>query len=299
MIVSSWHTRAPSFGWVLLALAACGVYEMAEAGMLAAAALTGAQRKEGSRRQIADWFGAWNIRARLRPAAVRVSELLVPDWFLCNRLRPFIRQELRRFDNAEQILATAESLRYAKDHMAGAKALSNSFSMLEYALQRAPREGLYLEFGVWKGASINFIADRTRATVHGFDSFQGLPEDWPGVHTRGAFDLQGRPPAVRENVSLHIGWFDETLPKFRREHPGDIAFLHIDCDLYSSTKTVFSLLGDRIKPGCVIVFDEYFNYPGWQEHEYRAFQEFIEASRLKYRYLCYDDCAWDAAVVIE
>jgi hypothetical protein len=273
---------------------------MAEVGgTLTAIALTGPQRKKLRGERIIDRTRIQKIRSWLRPVAVRISEFLVPDWFLRNRIRPFIRQEMFRFESAEHLLATSVSLRYAKRHMADAKALSDSFSVLEFALQHAKLEGMYLEFGVWKGGSINFIAGRANGAVHGFDSFRGLPEDWADVHARGTFDMQGRPPPVRENVSLHVGWFDETVPKFLGEYPGDIAFLHIDCDLYSSTKTVFSLLGDRIKPGCVIVFDEYFNYPGWQKHEYKAFQEFIEASALEYRYLCYDDCAWDVAVVIE
>lgn len=50
------------------------------------------------------------------------------------------------------------------------------------------------------------------------------------------------------------GWFDETLPKFAAEVEGPAAFLHVDCDLYSSTRTVFEALGDRVVPGTVIVF---------------------------------------------
>jgi len=71
-------------------------------------------------------------------------------------------------------------------------------------------------------------------------------------------------------------------------HAKPISFLHIDCDLYSSTKTIFDLLGDRLLPGTIIVFDEYFNYPSWKKHEYLAFSEFINNSTLNYEYLCYN-----------
>ena len=62
-----------------------------------------------------------------------------------------------------------------------------------------------------------------------------------------------------------------------------VAFIHVDCDLYSSTKTIFSLLSDRIVPGTIILFDEYFNYPNWQQHEYKALQEFVDTKNIKYR----------------
>ena len=89
------------------------------------------------------------------------------------------------------------------------------------------------------------------------------------------------------------------LPPFIKEQPQPIAFIHIDCDLYSSTKTVFELLGRRIQPGCVIVFDEYFNYPGWQDGEFKAFQEFIQHSGLAYDYIGYNRRHEQVAVKIK
>jgi Methyltransferase domain len=171
--------------------------------------------------------------------------------------------------------------------------------VLEHAIQQARTDGLFLEFGVWSGRTINYIAERHDGLVHGFDSFEGLPEDWAMQYRRGDFATNGRLPAVRSNVRLHVGWFDQTLPRFLNEHNAPVAFMHVDCDLYSSTRTIFELLGDRIAPGTVIVFDEYFNYPGWREHEFKAFQEFIAASRLRYRYLAYNQRQYNVATIIE
>jgi hypothetical protein len=75
--------------------------------------------------------------------------------------------------------------------------------------------------------------------------------------------------------------------------------MHLDCDLYSSTKTVFDLQGDRIVSGTVIQFDEYFNYPGWRTHEYKAFHEFIYDRGLQYTYLGYTLAGFSVAVMIE
>jgi hypothetical protein len=103
----------------------------------------------------------------------------------------------------------------------------------------------------------------------------------------GDFNLGGNLPKVRDNTRLHKGWFDASIPKWLEANPDKIAFLHIDCDLYSSTKTIFELLASRIQPGTTIVFDEYFNYPGWREHEFKAFQEFVAGNSVKYTYLAY------------
>ncbi|MDE1896339.1 MAG: class I SAM-dependent methyltransferase, partial [Rhodospirillales bacterium] len=66
---------------------------------------------------------------------------------------------------------------------------------------------------------------------------------------------------------------------------GNAAFIHVDCDIYTSTVIIFSALRDRIHPGTVVLFDEYFNYPGWRAHEYKAFQEFIRQVGLTYEYI--------------
>jgi len=86
--------------------------------------------------------------------------------------------------------------------------------VLAFALKMVKIEGHYLEFGVFAGGTIRFIARRIGdRIIHGFDSFQGLPEDWSGYNLgQRAFDTQGRLPRVPDNVRLHPGW----LEAFRR-----------------------------------------------------------------------------------
>jgi hypothetical protein len=75
------------------------------------------------------------------------------------------------------------------------------------------------------------------------------------------------------------------LPGFRAAHAGaTISLLHIDCDLYSSTRTVLEQIGGLLLPGSIVVFDEYLNYHGWKNHEFKAWQEFVAASKVKYTY---------------
>ena len=160
--------------------------------------------------------------------------------------------------------------------------------LFDAALERVTLDGSYLEFGCGHAArSINYLAERIDGTIHGFDSFEGLPEAWFGELGRGSLTTNGELPEVRDNVQLHPGWFDVSVPTFAAAHPEPVAFMHVDCDLYSSTRTILDGLQDQIVSGTVIQFDEYFNYPGWREHEFKAFQEFVAARGLRYEYLGY------------
>jgi hypothetical protein len=149
---------------------------------------------------------------------------------------------------------------------------------LTAALKEVTIDGTLAEFGVYKGTSLTQIAkffpDRT---VHGFDSFVGLPVAWGGTEKgAGAFDIGAKPPELSvSNVEFHVGWFGDTVPAFAKQYSGPFAFAHLDADLYSSTKTVFDNLSDWFVAGTIVVFDEYFGYHGWQRHEHKAFQEFL------------------------
>jgi len=184
-----------------------------------------------------------------------------------------------------KLTASLDSAEYYAGHLLAAVHHSDRERMLDAAAKRCSGNGLILEFGVATGRSINRLAEHFPSqTIYGFDSFEGLPETWQPNFQKGAFAQ--KVPEVSSNVNLHVGWFDVTLPSFVEQHANEkVAFLHVDCDLYSSTKTIFQNLRGMIQPGCLILFDEYFNYPGWRGHEFKAFQEFIGENNLQYRYL--------------
>jgi len=138
-------------------------------------------------------------------------------------------------------------------------------------MKLAPK-GYILEFGVFRGTSINFMASLTNETIYGFDSFEGLPEDWIPKRSKGYFAMD-KLPAVASNVKLIVGWFKDTIPEWKVNHTGNIGFIHVDCDLYSSTKTIFDELNSQIIPGTIIAFDELLNYREWLEHEWKALNE--------------------------
>jgi Methyltransferase domain len=178
--------------------------------------------------------------------------------------------------------AAYESADYYERNMFCARAFVTDLDLLTHSVLMAKEDGLFLEFGVATGRTISHIAGLRRSTTYGFDSFRGLPETWRTGFDEGSF--AGQTPSVPANVELVEGLFANTLPIFLASHPDGISFLHVDCDLYSSTKCIFDLLAPRLDSGCVIVFDEYWNYPGWQQHEHKAFGEFIERTGKNYRY---------------
>ncbi len=183
-------------------------------------------------------------------------------------------------------MAAAESAEYLVNRMMSARNLVQRDALLEYALDLGSVEGLVMEFGVYRGASLRALARRCAVEVHGFDSFEGLPQDWTYFQKAGRFSLGGEAPHFDEpNIRIHAGLFDTTLPRFLSDNGQSARFVHIDCDIYSSTRTVLDLLTPRLVAGTIIVFDEYLNYPGWRDHEFKAFQEFITATGMGYRYI--------------
>jgi len=196
------------------------------------------------------------------------------------------RYEHFDIDRLQSLAAAISSVEFVAGAMPRVARFPNGDEFLKAMLAIPAPAGLVLEFGVFSGHSIGLIASaRPDQTVYGFDSFEGLPEYWrPGFDT-GTFKTEGL-PAVPANVTLVPGWFDRSLPAFLDAHPGQpVSFLHIDCDLYSSTQTVLAQLKDRIIAGTVIVFDEYLNYPGWQHHEHKAFSEFIASTGRAYEWI--------------
>lgn len=160
-------------------------------------------------------------------------------------------------------------------------------SVLLHALEQPLIEGLVLEFGVYSGKSINLISSKLpNVKVFGFDSFEGLPTEWSGRHVKQGHFKKTSLPEVNDNVTFVKGWFDDTIPGFVEAHKGEaISFLHVDCDLYSSTKTIFDNLKGGLRPGTIIVFDEYMNYTTWKNHEHKAFMELCDSEKIEFTYL--------------
>jgi hypothetical protein len=185
--------------------------------------------------------------------------------------------------------AVCDSADYIASAMPEALALRSREALWDFAIRNAGHEGLWLEFGVFKGYSINYMAQRTDRRIFGFDSFQGLQQDWKGAgHTRGTFDLAGRLPRVRANVMLLPGWFSDTLPGFLAANPGPVALLHLDCDTYEATAEVLRLIKSRLTPKTVVIMDDYHGLWDYRNGQFRAWREFVTAFELTYSYAAFN-----------
>ena len=176
---------------------------------------------------------------------------------------------------------------YIISNLEGALLFPRKKELWDFSLRASLPKGLNLEFGVFDGQSIKVMANiRPERKFIGFDSFVGLQEDWTGNQfLKGSFSRKGKVPNVPGNVSLHKGWFKDSLPDFLSANKDKISFIHFDADTFESTLDVLNMLKERLQIGTVLVFDEYFAYPNWENGEFKAWKEFTVANKIEYRYL--------------
>jgi O-methyltransferase len=140
----------------------------------------------------------------------------------------------------------------------------------------------YLEFGVWRGESLQLWAQLNQSPdtrLFGFDTFEGLPENW-GAIPKGTFSLQGQVPELSDRrIRLIKGLFQKTLyPFLASYHRASRVVVHVDCDLYTSTLFCLALMDRFLRRGDVLIFDDFYSL----DHEFDAF---LDYSRSFYREL--------------
>ena len=124
-----------------------------------------------------------------------------------------------------------------------------------------------------------------------FDSFEGLPPPsfidgarasrWGPDDTRYHDNCEASLGLVKHNlralgiasvqVEFHPGWFQETVPRFVREHPqAKIAILRLDGDWYESTKVCLENLYDLVSDRGYVIIDDYYHWEGCAQavHEF-------------------------------
>lgn len=172
-------------------------------------------------------------------------------------------------------------------------------------------DGDYAEFGSWGGITIALAYGESRRHGHtarlwAFDSFQGLPtpsgvEDEHPEWRRGkmATNLEefhavcaaNRIP--RDVYSVVPGFYEDTLPQISpTDEPANIALAYVDCDLYSSTKTVLEFLRPRLKHGMIVAFDDYFCWsPSQASGERKAMLELVSED-VRWEWVPYVQYGW-------
>ncbi len=169
------------------------------------------------------------------------------------------------------------------DFYSGSWDYTKRFGLYEYILKKENLLGpiVYLEFGVAEGPSFTWMVQKNQhpdSRFYGFDTFEGLPEDW-GHYKVGAMGTDSQLPNFNDSrVRFLKGLFQDTLPDFLKSTPliGRKVIM-MDADLYSSTLFVLTSLHPHLSKGDIIFFDE-FVVP---THEFMAFTNFLQSYYMK------------------
>ncbi|HKP02675.1 MAG TPA: class I SAM-dependent methyltransferase [Chthoniobacterales bacterium] len=170
-------------------------------------------------------------------------------------------------------------------------------SIARFCYLNSVTDGYYFEFGCHKGRTMRLAWEFTGAlfnwTYVGFDSFAGLPEipeiDRSPAWTAGALAtseeeflaITSEVGMPRERLRTIRGFYDESLTPALAESllPRKAAVIFVDCDLYSSTVPVLAFAKPFLRPGTVVVFDDWFCFYGDPDRgERRAWGEFRRAN---------------------
>lgn len=191
------------------------------------------------------------------------------------------------------------SAEFVVTNMPAALVFKNRNEVWDYCIEKlglvpggsvATNSSLILEFGVYKGYTINYFAKSAPATrIIGFDSFEGLQEDWVGTkRPKGYFDLKGVLPRVAPNVELVKGWFEDSLPKWLStsgKPAGVIRIVHIDSDTFEAALFIMKTILQFTSKDTIFIFDEYLGYNGWENGEHRAVEEISKISGKSAKYI--------------
>jgi len=221
------------------------------------------------------------------------------------RIKEFIKSILPVNNNFIRYLYYPRFREWAASQKTKVIFFENRYKMYDYVHNEVlkKKEFIYLEFGVYMGASLKYWADlniNMKTKFYGFDTFTGLPESWNEgdkvAHTKGSFDAMGELPNINDSrVSFIKGLFQETLPGFLKSTTiNQQLIIHNDSDLYSSSLYLLTKCDEIIKPGTIIIFDE---LSSWM-NEFKALEEYCESYNRKYQVLASTNKFVEVAIII-
>ncbi len=155
----------------------------------------------------------------------------------------------------------------------------NRWSFFDGVVERSSTTRPFYEFGVWRGIAFGYLI-KTFKSGYGFDTFEGLPEDWH-QEKEGKYSSDGNIPKI-DGGEFIKGKFEDTLPKFFSEPRPLASVINFDADLYSSTITALNFSKPVVDSKTILIFDEFLINPKWEQDEYRALNEFCENNNYTY-----------------
>ncbi|WP_269604210.1 protein arginine N-methyltransferase [Prochlorococcus marinus] len=169
------------------------------------------------------------------------------------------------------------------------------YSFYDAIITQSIKNRPFYEFGVYKGSSFKYLM-KTFKKGYGFDTFEGLPENW-NHFKKGAFSTQGTIPEINGGTFI-AGMFEETLPTFFSKPRPIASVINFDADLYSSTVCALNYSKPIIDKDTILIFDEFIVHENWEQDEYRAFNEFCLNNNFTYEVLAVSYSTCQTAVKI-
>ena len=156
------------------------------------------------------------------------------------------------------------------------------WALFDHMTALSKRDRPFYEFGVWRGEAFRYLIN-TFKKGYGFDTFEGLPEDWHHEKA-GTYSSDGNIPKINGGKFI-VGKFEDTLPGFFAEERPMASIVNFDADLYSSTICALNFCKPIIDQHTILIFDEFIINKNWEEDEYKALEEFCADNQYTYEVL--------------
>ena len=156
------------------------------------------------------------------------------------------------------------------------------WALFDHMIELSKKSRPFYEFGVWRGEAFRYLI-KTFKKGYGFDTFEGLPEDWHD-EAAGTYSSGGNVPKVKGGKFI-VGKFEDTLPGFFAEERPIASIINFDADLYSSTICALNHAKPVIDKHTILIFDEFLMNNNWEEDEYKALEEFCATNNYTYEVL--------------
>tara|TARA_A100001011_G_scaffold392971_1_gene481719 strand:+ start:1419 stop:2126 length:708 start_codon:yes stop_codon:yes gene_type:complete len=186
-----------------------------------------------------------------------------------------------------------KSTDYIENYLSEVLIFPSRESLWKYSVSLLEQNSRIIELGVYKGYSINHLADYSNAKdidIWGFDTFEGLSGSWFGTSFySGSYSNNGLLPKTRSNVTLKKGDISDTIPNFLKINERKISLIHFDLDTRDITLSALNILNSVITDSILIIFDEYHGFPSFENGEKSAWKDFALKEKLSWKYLAFSN----------
>ena len=156
------------------------------------------------------------------------------------------------------------------------------WALFDRMTELSKKDRPFYEFGVWRGEAFKYLI-KTFKKGFGFDTFDGLPEDWDNFKA-GSYSSDGNIPKIKGGEFI-VGKFEDTLPNFFSKVRPKASIINFDADLYSSTICALNWASPVIDQHTILIFDEFLINPNWEHDEHKALEEYCLKNNCEYEVL--------------